>query len=269
MNIERPKHGYYNTSNWINPSAAEHQERYSFAARHISMINNLANLNCVGDMSCGYGESTHFLQKQLVLNGKKVISLVGVDIDESSINHAIRNKKSTQTFVCKDISTLDFPCDLGKLGFQNFDAITCLETVEHVSPAENATVSLKNLNFLLQNKNGILIVSSPNRRYFANNRYKPYSPFHIQELNLTEFSEILDRTGFKYDIYGQRIMPVNFIRMFDGLRTVADKHIKYRRQIGKVITVLSNLGNIDPRVKKWEDTVKVQPKYFVAVCRIR
>lgn len=269
MNIERPKHGYYDPSNWVNPSAAEHQERYIFAAQHISMIDDSNCLNCVGDMSCGYGESTLFLQKKLEGKGKKIVSMIGVDIDESSISHANRNKISPQTFVCKDMSTLDFPCDLGKLGFRDFDAITCLETVEHVSPAENATVLLKNLNFLLQSKDGILIVSSPNRRYFANSRYKPYSPFHIQELNLTEFSDILDRTGFKYDIYGQRIMPVNFIRMFDRLRTVADNHIKYRRQIGKVITVLSNLGNIDPRVKKWEDTVKTQPKYFVAVCRIR
>ena len=80
---------FYDSHNRFNPSAAESQARYSFAAERIA-ASITDGYNLVGDLSCGIGESTSFLEDSLTTKTNNRMMMVGVDIDQNSINEAVK-----------------------------------------------------------------------------------------------------------------------------------------------------------------------------------
>lgn len=267
MNIERPKRGYYNYRNRFNPSAGESQARYAFAADHISRsIKNKDNL--IGDMSCGIGESTLFLESQIKERKNLSIRMFGADIDSGSVIAANSMNIGHHTYSKLNLGDSGLASKIAQTmgGEPNFDAIACIETIEHIIPITAVNILLANLHDLLAKKSGTLVLSSPNRRFFADERYRPYTRFHAQEFNIDEFSGVIEDAGFDFSIYAQRPVSSRIVRAFDGLRKVANQTPKYRRLIGKIISMTTNVGNLSPAVVDWKNDGKYEPKYFVAVC---
>jgi 2-polyprenyl-3-methyl-5-hydroxy-6-metoxy-1,4-benzoquinol methylase len=136
----------------------EHMERYLFASKYVKNKTIL-------DIACGVG----YAAPMLVEAG--ALSYEGVDINKGNIEHANRLYGSDcARFFVGDICTFDN----GKV----YDLIVCYETIEHIKKYRAA---LKNLHRLL-NRNGFLIISSPNRILASPNALsiadRPDNKFH-------------------------------------------------------------------------------------------
>jgi len=168
---------------WIE---RHHVERYRFAAC-------LSKGKTVLDIACGTGYGS----RMLIAAGAKRVD--GVDISGELIEFAreIHSCKGL-AFMRGDIA--DFRSDI------QYDVITCFETIEHVPDYRAAMGNL----FMLQNRGGMLIISSPNRLIVSpsakNLSDKPENQFHVREFTIEELRYELATAGYRVsdsDIYGQ------------------------------------------------------------------
>lgn len=157
-----------------------HLERYRFAKQFVE--NKI-----VLDIACGVGYGSHLLSTQ-----GKAREVTGVDISYEAIETA------NNTYQSKNIS---FKLTQGEqLPFDDnyFDVIVSYETIEHtISP----------LNFLFElsrvlNDNGILIISTPNKRFHSILKKRPWNPYHVTEFYPMQFREILIKYFPKIEYWG-------------------------------------------------------------------
>lgn len=170
---------------WVYADGArlhyEHLHRYALAA-------DFSKNKQVLDLACGEGYGAFLMS----LSAGHV---VGVDIDEQTINHAKgRYSKENLEFIKGSIT--DVPIQ----GQQLFDIITCFEGLEHISQHDSLISEVKRLLA----KDGLFFVSTPNRKVLTDDLgYQ--NPFHLRELYLEEFKHLLG-SYFKHTIFlGQKV----------------------------------------------------------------
>ena len=158
---ERVIPGQVNDDLW-----AEHVARYAFAARFASQKKAL-------DLGCGTGYGTALL-------AQSAASAMGVDLAPEAIDYAASHYPSAEFLRCSAAAVPLPPA--------SFDLITAFEVIEHL-PDWRAL--LTEARRLLQ-PNGMLLVSTPNRRYYAETRAKAGpNPFHTHEFEYAEFRNAL------------------------------------------------------------------------------
>ncbi|MEW6040507.1 MAG: methyltransferase domain-containing protein [Elusimicrobiota bacterium] len=169
----------------------EHLHRYRFA-------KELVNGKKVLDLACGEGYGSNML-------AEVAESVVGIDIDEMSIKHAVlKYVKGNLKFIKGSITEIPVK------GEKIFDVIICFEALEHI---EEHYELMKEIKRLLKD-DGIFIVSTPNKFiYSVQPNYK--NPFHLKELYFDEFKNLLLSNFKNVFIYGQKIYPVSNIFAFD------------------------------------------------------
>lgn len=268
--IERPVEGMYFGERNMRSSVKDHRARYEFASEVFTEGRSTDKHLLVGDMGCGGGESTEFLLMELQKRGFKNPEALGIDISVEAVFNARRRRLDGATFIAEDLGKEGLIERLRQLlpDFSTIDAIAFIEVLEHIHPPENAETSLRNLSSLLTADEGRLVVSSPNRRCTSGLRYRPYNPYHTQELEKCEFVTMLEDSGLSViSLNGQRHVPREYIERFDLLRQGANNwvvHSKVRGLVGKVIGLSILLKQPDAKVYPLcED---MEPKYFVAVC---
>jgi len=139
--------------------AAEHFARYLLASQLVAGSKVL-------DAGCGTGYGSEMFSAA----GASVV--VGVDLSDTGLSEEHRHQAS---YVQGDLARLPF-CDGA------FDKVVCFEVIEHVSDADAVLDELKRV----LDKDGLLIVSSPNRCVNV-----PGNPFHVHEFTPDELSEAL------------------------------------------------------------------------------
>lgn len=122
------------------------------------------------DVPCGMGWGTSLIQ------GAR--SIIGLDIDTSSIREASHRYGSHATFLVGDMNELKFADG-------SFDIVSCLEGIEHV-PAEVALRFISESARVLR-PNGRLLLSSP---YCRDGRHSG-NPYHLREYKPEELKQIL------------------------------------------------------------------------------
>jgi SAM-dependent methyltransferase len=158
---ERVIPGQVNDDLW-----AEHIARYAFAARFASHKRVL-------DLGCGTGYGTARL-------AQTASSAVGVDLAPEAIDYAVSHYASAE-FLQSSAAAVPFPP-------ATFDLVTAFEVIEHLSDWRALLAEARRL--LLPN--GLLIVSTPNQRYYAETRAKAGpNPFHAHEFEYAEFRNAL------------------------------------------------------------------------------
>jgi SAM-dependent methyltransferase len=151
---------------------AEHIARYAFAARFAAGKRVL-------DLGCGTGYGTAELAKYATES-------VGVDIAPEAIDYATENYRNAR-FVLG--SAADAHVDEG-----SFDLVTSFELIEHLADPRSLIEQAKRA---LQ-PNGLFIVSTPNKLYYAEARGDSGpNPFHEHEFEYLEFAYAL-REVFPY-----------------------------------------------------------------------
>ncbi len=146
----------------------EHISRYHFASR-------LCRFKKVIDLGCGSGYGSAEL-------ARTADSVVGVDVDPTTISEAARNYR---------LPNLEFrTATVDQLPFENgyFHTGVCFEVIEHI---ENFRALLAEARRVI-NPHGQLVISTPNRLYYAESRRDAGpNPFHVREFTFEEFRTAL------------------------------------------------------------------------------
>ncbi len=182
-------------------SEEEHMARYTFTK---SFVQNKTVL----DVACGVGYGS------AMIKSFGATSVYGVDISSRAIQYAQTNYGSDGvTFICETATHLPF-------ADQFFDVIISFETIEHLD--EESRKSYLHELFRVLKREGILILSTPNRSITSPYSKTPLNPHHVIEYNEQELARVMSEYGFEItDWYGQRvrrkILSQIFVRKFVSL----------------------------------------------------
>ncbi len=158
---ERVVPGQVNDDLW-----GEHVARYALATRFAAGRRVL-------DLGCGTGYGTADL-------ARVASAAVGVDLAPDAIAYALSHFPSARFLECS-ASAVPFPP-------ASFDLVTAFEVIEHL---RDWRALLAEAHRVLE-PNGLLIVSTPNKRYYAEARAKSGpNPFHEHEFEFREFKTAL------------------------------------------------------------------------------
>lgn len=147
----------------------EHLCRYYMAQKYVHGKNVL-------DAACGSGYGTGILAE----TAKYV---TGMDISEEAVLDARTNfGKDNTNFVIGSVEKLPFKDN-------SFDVVVSFETIEHVN-GEIQDSFLKEIKRVLKN-DGILIMSTPNKKTFTDERSGIASQYHVKEFYVNDFEFFL------------------------------------------------------------------------------
>ncbi len=142
----------------------EHFSRYAFALQ-------FAEGRRVLDLGCGTGYGTAEL-------ARVASAATGIDIAGEAVSHARAN------FARDNVKFLQASCTATGLPDAAFDLITAFEVIEHL---EDWRALLAEAKRLLA-PDGVFLVSTPNRTYYAESRGESgANPFHEHEFEFEEF----------------------------------------------------------------------------------
>jgi ubiquinone/menaquinone biosynthesis C-methylase UbiE len=161
---ERVIPGEVNADLW-----SEHIARYAFARLYAH--------GRVLDAGCGTGYGSAEL-------AQAASSVIGIDIAPGAIRYARANYPLSQLqFLQSSVTAIPFPKN-------TFDDIVAFEVIEHL---EDHRAFLEESARVIKPQ-GLLIVSSPNKRYYAESRAETGpNPFHVHEFQRAEFEEELHK----------------------------------------------------------------------------
>jgi ubiquinone/menaquinone biosynthesis C-methylase UbiE len=146
----------------------EHLARYRFAACFVREGDTLLDAGC----GSGYGAA------ELASHA----SVVAIDVAAEAIRHAREN------FPQPGIRFLQATCESLPFADASFDLVTAFEVIEHL---ERWRELLNETSRVLKAR-GVLLVSTPNKAYYAESRAKAGpNPFHCHEFEYEEFQSAL------------------------------------------------------------------------------
>ena len=184
---ERVIPGQVNDDLW-----AEHIARYALAAR-------FAQGRRVLDLGCGTGYGTADL-------AQVATSAVGIDLAPEAIAYANEHFPSVRFFQ-SSASAVPFPP-------ASFDLVTAFEVIEHLRDWRALLIEARRV----LEQSGLLIVSTPNKRYYAEARAKSGpNPFHEHEFEFDEFRTALGEFFPHVEILFQD--RVEAFAFYDGAQT--------------------------------------------------
>jgi len=146
------------------------------------------------DIASGVGYGTFFLSRS-------VNKIYGADINDDSVNFAQNNFSGKNIeYRVEDGTKLDFKDHF-------FDAVISFETIEHINDYELFLLEIKRV----LKKDGILIISTPNKNIASPKLTTPLHDYHVREWSLDEFKELLLRYFSIEKIYVQKFKWPAFV----------------------------------------------------------
>ncbi len=162
-----------------SPSWGDHRGRYHFGARFVRG-------RYVLDIACGSGLGAD------ILLGAGARGVVGVDTSAAALART-RERLPAEVSLCRADGTR-LPFRDGSLG-----VVMSFETLEHL---EEPDLFLDDLRRVL-NRDGVLILSTPNALYTKPVDGKPRNPFHVREFSPTELERMLRARFRQVELLGQ------------------------------------------------------------------
>ena len=187
------KSGERQTAFQLQGIRGDHVQRYEAAISAIESASGDIRDGFVLDAFCGNGYGTHMLCERLRCHG------LGIDASSGAVACADDHYATDRVFFCRK----EFPFDLPK---RTFDAVTCLESLEHV---EEADAFVQTLADGLK-PGGVLFLSTPNEDVFPFDAES--HKFHVRHYRREEVLELVARIdgGFRLlEWYGQDIYGEN------------------------------------------------------------
>lgn len=212
----------------------DHVARYRFAAAFVKGKTVL-------DVACGTGYGSAILSQD-----GKASHVIGIDISREAIEYAIRHHVNLDVeFKAGDAHNIQLPDDA-------LDVVVSFETIEHLNDYQKYLTQI----YRVLNENGLLIVSSPNRRVTSPGkslRDKPNNEFHTVEFTRPELKALLARFKFKdVKFFGQR--PIHKLLLLSPVRKV----------LGKIKNDYYLIADGNPEVRYIP--LLFEPRYYVAIC---
>ncbi|MFS2033157.1 class I SAM-dependent methyltransferase [Polaromonas sp. CT11-55] len=158
----------------------EHLHRYAFARDFTAQKDVL-------DIACGEGYGSYFL-------AGTAKTVVGVDLSEIVIQHA-RSK-----YAAPGLEFLQGDCTRIPLKDSSVDVVVSFETIEHHDQHEAMLAEIKRV----LRPNGVVVISTP-EKHLLNELAQDRNEYHVKELSLGEFTELL-AGHFKHSaFFSQRV----------------------------------------------------------------
>jgi ubiquinone/menaquinone biosynthesis C-methylase UbiE len=171
----------------FNEISIEHLHRYAIADKFIEDKNVL-------DIACGDGYGSYLMSS-------KAKFVTGVDIDADVI------KDASQKYIAHNLSFQQGSSSNFPVENDSIDIVVSFETIEHHDEHAKMFDEIKRV----LKKDGILIMSSPDKKYYSDNRnYK--NPFHVKELYFQEFKKLVasffknHKYYFQNTVYGSLLI---------------------------------------------------------------
>jgi O-antigen biosynthesis protein len=201
----------------------EHYHRYAIALDVVQGKDVL-------DVACGEGYGSSFM-------ATVARSVVGVDISDKAIQHALATYTKPNLTFCQGSATALAFADA------SYDVVVSFETIEHL--AEQAQM-LSEIRRVLR-PDGLLVISSPNRPIYSEESGE-HNEFHVKELDFKEFDELLKTQFSAIHYFGQRILMGSVIQPLEGGQG------SFRAWHDDGSDLKPNAGHL------------AEPVYFVAIC---
>lgn len=193
----------------------EHLHRYAIAQK-------IAQNKVVLDIASGEGYGSFLLSK----SASKVF---GVDIDERSINHAKDKYARSKNTEFKVGSTDAIPLDDNSV-----DVVVSFETIEH---HDRHDLMMKEISRVLKT-DGVLLISSPEKSIYSERDSN--NPFHIKELILDDFMDLLKRHFANVELFNQRFVIGSLIHLINQ-----DTESKFNLFDGDYLHIQNELADED------------------------
>ncbi|MEA3254866.1 MAG: class I SAM-dependent methyltransferase [Candidatus Altiarchaeota archaeon] len=159
----------------LNDLYVEHMSRYLFASKYVK-DKSVLDSGC----GCGYGSYT------LAVNG--ACEVVGIDISKDAVEYSKNHYgRSNLEYLVMDCRHLKFPDS-------RFDVVVSFEFIEHIKEQDDYLTEICRV----LKDNGVLIISTPNKKYG-----NPSNEFHIKEFHLPEFRDFLKKYFREIDMFNQ------------------------------------------------------------------
>jgi ubiquinone/menaquinone biosynthesis C-methylase UbiE len=161
--------------------ALQHYHRYEFASHLIDFTDKT-----VLDVACGEGYGTNLMAPHSR-------EAYGVDISEETIQSAKKTYPDEKIhFLVGNVTNIP-------LKDQCVDIVASFETIEHHDKHVEMIMEIKRI----LRRDGILIISSPNRGYYEKHFPDFKNEFHVKELYKSEFETLLQRYFKNYYSFTQ------------------------------------------------------------------
>jgi ubiquinone/menaquinone biosynthesis C-methylase UbiE len=158
----------------------DHTARYEYAAQFVEGA-------IVLDAGCGAGYGLDFLSRTCKV-------AVGTDISSSALAFAKHRYSADLQLFHQDASALGFRDEM-------FDIVISFEMIEHLSQLERF---LEDVRRVLK-RDGLFIVSTPNKTYMSPGRKTPVWKWHKQEFYCVEFDRLLKQYFRTVTLLGQSV----------------------------------------------------------------
>ncbi|WP_198018809.1 methyltransferase domain-containing protein [Azorhizobium doebereinerae] len=145
------------------------------------------------DLGSGDGYGTALL-------GERAAHVTGLDVDPEAVEaaRAAYGAEGRVMFETGSAHDLPFPD-------ASFDVVVSFEMIEHVDRQERVVAEVRRV----LKPGGLFIVSTPSREIY--NRFKAPNEFHVKELDLAEFTELLGAAFPHVAMMGERMALVSIL----------------------------------------------------------
>jgi SAM-dependent methyltransferase len=202
----------------------EHIARYVFASQFVQDKTLL-------DAGCGTGYGANFL----VSRGAKNVEAIDISIE--GLSYAKKNYSTSNThYKVMDITALGYKEN-------SFDIVTSFEVIEHITEQE---IFISEVARVLKPE-GVLIISTPNKGVYRSGL--AHNPYHVRELTLIEFKDLLSRFFENVNILSQNFFwGVELASLENDLKSQASSTIDQslypeRKQPSYLLAVCSNASS--------------------------
>jgi ubiquinone/menaquinone biosynthesis C-methylase UbiE len=169
----------------------EHLHRYA-------IVNDYIKGKTVLDIASGEGYGSNLISKN-------ALSVIGVDIDESTIKMAsLKYQKNNLEFKVGRVDSIP-------VNDHSIDVVVSFETLEHHDKHQEMFLEIKRV----LTSDGILIMSTPDKSYYSDKRnFK--NVYHIKELYKNEFQDLISNNFKKSQILNQKYANGNSLIQEDN-----------------------------------------------------
>jgi ubiquinone/menaquinone biosynthesis C-methylase UbiE len=178
------------------------------------------------DVACGTGYGTWILSQEAEL-------AIGLDISKETLTYAKNRfgRTSNVEFILSDAHYLPFRTGA-------YDTVVSFETLEHMIRYEDF---VRDVTRVLR-KNGMFIVSTPNRKLTSPREGQPPNPFHVKEFSVEEISQLLNVFFSAFQLYGQSYYTIRdwfskFLNSFLPLSSFAGQFRKLKTSVESLFKI--------------------------------
>jgi len=193
-----------------------HLYAYEFAK------DNIPKTGLILDLGCGEGYGTSLLSRN-------VERIIGLDVDKDTIAHASR-EYGAENCIFKAFDGVKIP-----YGDDTIDAAVSFQVIEHIQDDENYVLEI----YRVLKKNGIFILTTPNRTYRLKPGQKPWNRFHVREYYPEELESILKSVFSDVNVWGIRgtdeVQRLEIERVKRNLKAVSFDPLNLRKLIPEAL----------------------------------